>query len=438
MRTFRGGIHPKGNKKPTEKKPIVDLAPPKELIFPLSQHIGAPSTPCVKAGDSVLMGQKIADANGFISANLHSSVSGTVKGIEKRLHPNGMVMECIVIENDGADTLAPELLQPERDYKKLTPKELLSIIQEAGIVGMGGAGFPTHAKLSPPPEAKIDYVIVNGAECEPYLTSDCRAMLETSQEIVKGLAIILQIFSLREGYIAIEDNKPEAILKMKEAAKAFTDAAIHIVPLKTKYPQGAEKQIIRAVTGRKVKPETLPWQNGCIVSNIDTVASVYRAVVTHKPVITRIVTMGGDALRYPKNFRVRIGTPFSYMIAESGGTCKDAKKIIMGGPMMGLAVPNSDVPVVKGTSGILVFREKEAMLTAESPCVRCGKCLFVCPMNLQPNLMDMAARRNDFGTLSKLHIQDCMECGSCAFVCPSKRRQVQQIKVAKIKMRNQG
>jgi len=438
MRTFRGGIHPKGNKKQTASKPIVDLAPTEELVYPLSQHIGAPAVPCVKAGDSVLMGQKIAEANGFISAHIHASVSGKVKAIEKRLHPNGVVMECIVLENDGLDTPVPELLEPECDYKKLSPKELLAKIQEAGIVGMGGAGFPTHAKLAPPPEAKIEYVIVNGAECEPYLTSDYRAMLETPEEILTGLSIIMQIFSLKVGYVAIEDNKPDAIATMTKAAKQFNDVDIRIIPLKTKYPQGAEKQIIRAVTGRKTKPETLPWQNGCIVTNIDTAASISRAVVKHKPVLTRIVTLGGDALLHPMNYRVRLGVPFSSLIAASGGVSSEPEKIIMGGPMMGLAVPNAEVPVVKGTSGILLFGKERAYLEQEKPCVRCAKCLYVCPMNLQPNLLDRAAREDDFAALKKLHIVDCMECGSCAYVCPSKRRQVQQIKVAKVKLRTKA
>lgn len=251
MRTFRGGIHPNSQKTLTRAKPIVDLAPSSELVYPLSQHIGAPAAPCVKVGDSVLMGQKIAEASGFVSAHLHASVSGKVKAIEKRLHPNGSVVECIVIENDGQDTPDPALLLPPRDYHSLSREELLTIIREAGIVGMGGATFPTHVKLSPPEEARIDYVIVNGAECEPYLTSDHRAMLETSLEILEGLAIILQIFGLSEGYIGIEDNKPDAIAHMKAAAAEFTDKKIHIVPLKTKYPQGAEKQLINAVTGPK-------------------------------------------------------------------------------------------------------------------------------------------------------------------------------------------
>lgn len=436
MRTFRGGVHPEGNKKATCGKPIVELTPPAELIYPVSQHIGAPAVPCVKAGEKVLMGQKIAEAAGFVSANIHASVSGTVKAIEKRLHPNGTVVECIIIENDGLDTPFPALMEPERDYKTLSAKEIVDIIQDAGIVGMGGATFPTHVKLSPPPEAKIDKVIVNGAECEPYLTSDHRAMLETPDEIIKGLAIMLHIFGLNEGYIGIENNKPDAIVKMKEAAKAFSDKKINIVPLKTKYPQGAEKQLINAVTGRKIKPGQLPWQIGCIVSNIDTVASISRAVIQRKPLVKRIVTLGGTAIKNPVNYRTRIGTPFSYLIEQSGGLVAEPKKALMGGPMMGTAVPNLDVPVIKGTSGITVFDEKGAWLDRETACVKCSKCLYVCPMNLQPNLLDLASRNDDFEKLDKLNIMDCIECGSCAFICPSRRRQVQQIKVAKVKMRN--
>ena len=436
MRTFRGGVHPNSQKGATCAKPIVDLKPPEVLVYPLSQHIGAPAVPCVKTGDTVLLGQKIAAAAGFVSANIHASVSGKVKSIEKRLHPNGSYAESIVIENDGQDKAEPGLLQPERDYKKLSPKEIIGLIQEAGIVGMGGATFPTHVKLSPPDTAKIDYVIINGAECEPYLTSDHRAMLETPEDILTGLAVMLQIFGLTEGYIGIEDNKPDAIANMKAAAGHFKDAVVHIVPLRTKYPQGAEKQLISAITGRKVKPGQLPWQVGCIVSNIDTSASIMRAVVKNQPLIQRIVTIGGDALKNPMNYRVRTGTPFSYILEQSGGFAQEPKKVLMGGPMMGMAVPNLDVPVIKGTSGILAFGEKAARLEQELPCVRCAECLYVCPMNLQPNLLDKMSRADNFDALEKLHISDCIECGSCAFVCPSKRRQVQQIKVAKVKMRN--
>ena len=435
MKTFHGGIHPGDHKEATNKKEIVNLTPPSELIFPLSQHIGAPAKPCVNIGDNVCMGQKIAEADGFVSANIHSSVSGTVKAIEKRLHPNGLPTMSIVIENDGLDTEAAPIEGYGEDYEKKSPKEIIDIIKEAGIVGMGGATFPTHVKLSVPDEAKIDYVIVNGAECEPYLTSDHRAMLETPNEIIGGLLVLMHIFGLKDGYIGVENNKTDAIAVLEKEASLVKDKNIHIVTLKTKYPQGAEKQLINAVCGRKMAPGTLPWQVGCIVNNIDTCASTYRAVVKGMPLTTRIVTLGGNALKNPMNYKVRIGTPFSYVIEQSGGLSEPAEKVLMGGPMMGLSVPNVDVPVIKGTSGILALPAKEAKLDRESPCIRCAKCVYVCPMSLQPNLLDSAARLHDIDKLKKLNVTDCIECGSCAFVCPSKRRQVQQIKIAKVKLR---
>ena len=438
MKTFHGGVHPNSNKSATASKQVVVLAPPEELIFPVSQHIGAPAVPFVKAGDSVLMGQKIAEANGAVSANIHSSVSGTVKGIEKRLHPNGTYTDCIIIENDGLDTPTEKMLSNPRDYKNMSKEEILDEIREAGIVGMGGATFPTHIKLTPPPEAKIDYVIINGAECEPYLTSDHRVMLEAPETVITGLAIVLKLFDLKEGYIGIEDNKPDAIAHMKKTAEKYSDVKINIVPLRTKYPQGSEKQLINAVTKRKLKPGQLPWQVGCIVMNIDTVASVRRIIEKNRPLIQRIVTVSGDAVNAPGNFLVRIGTPFSYVLEQSGGFSQEPKKVLMGGPMMGLAVPNTNVPVIKGTSGILALGEKSAKLEEENSCIRCGKCVFACPMSLQPNLLDMYSRNDDFENLNKLNISDCIECGSCAYVCPSKRRQVQQIKVAKVKLRNKA
>lgn len=436
MNTFHGGIHPDGHKTATASKPIRDLKPPAELVFPVSQHIGAPAKPYVKVGDRVLMGQKIAEAGGFVSANIHSSVSGTVKAIENRLHPNGISTECIIIENDDLDEKAAPLENSGGDYTKKTPAEIIDIVREAGIVGMGGATFPTHVKLSVPKEAKIDHIIINGAECEPYLTSDHRAMLETTDDIIGGILILMHIFGLNDGYIGIEDNKPDAITHMTDAAKKVTDKNIHIVPLKTKYPQGAEKQLIFAVTGRKMAPGTLPWQSGCIVNNIDTCASIFRAVANGEPVIRRIVTLSGDAIASPSNLRVRLGSPFSYLIEESGGFNQDPGKVLMGGPMMGMAVPNTSVPVIKGTSGIVVLGAESSKFEQESACIRCAKCVYACPMNLQPNLLDMAARRDDMCTLEKLYINDCIECGSCAYVCPSKRRQVQQIKTAKAKLRD--
>ncbi len=435
MRTFRGGIHPDGHKSETQGKPIVELAPPEELIYPVSQHIGAPATPIVKVGDHVLMGQKIAEASGFVSANIHASVSGTVTAIEKRLHPNGIPTQSIVIKNDGLDEIAEPFKNSGKDFKTRSAEEIIEIIKEAGIVGMGGATFPTHVKLSVPTEAKIDHIIINGAECEPYLTSDHREMLENPAEVITGLRIMMHIFDLKDGYIGIEDNKKDAIETMKKAAKCVDDAKIHIIPLKTKYPQGAEKQLIYAVCKRKMPAGTLPWQVGCIVNNIDTCAAVYRAVVKGSPLTERIVTLGGDAIKTPMNYRVRIGTLFSYLIEQSGGVNYEIKKALMGGPMMGTAVPNINVPVIKGTSGIVAFGDKSAWLDKETACIRCGKCVYVCPMNLQPNLLDMYARENNAQMLNKLSLTDCIECGSCAFVCPSKRRQVQQVKIAKTRLR---
>lgn len=435
MKTFKGGIHPDAHKKATERKSITELSAPQELIFPLSQHIGAPAQPCVSVGKAIRMGQKIAECDGFMSANIHSSVSGTVKAIEKRMHPNGLPTMSIIIENDGLDTPAEPIKGCGEDYEKKNPAELIEMIKEAGIVGMGGATFPTHVKLSVPDEADIKYIIINGAECEPYLTSDHRAMLETPKEVLGGLLIMMHIFGLKEGYIGIENNKPDAINLLKKEAAAITDKKINIITLKTKYPQGAEKQLIYAVTGKKMPPGTLPWQSGCIVNNIDTSASIYRAVVKGMPLMSRIVTLGGSMLKSPMNCLVRIGTPFSYVLEKSSKSDEKISKVLMGGPMMGTAVPNTSVPVIKGTSGIIAMSGKEAAFDSESVCIRCGKCVYACPMNLQPNVLDSAARVNDVEKLEKLNINDCIECGSCAYVCPSKRRQVQQIKVAKAKLR---
>ncbi len=435
MRTFKRGIHPGDNKERSNKKEIILLDPPKELVFPMSQHIGAPAKPCVSVGDKVLMGQKIGEADGYMSANIHSSVSGTVVAIEKRLHPTGIPVMSVVIENDGLDTKAEPIKGCREDYENLSPQEMIDLIKEAGIVGMGGATFPTHVKLSVPEEAKIDKIIINGSECEPYLTSDHREMVERPQKVLGGLLILMKIFGLDEGYIGVENNKADAIKILKKEAAKHPDKKIHIVTLKTKYPQGSEKQLIYAVSGRTMPTGTLPWQVGCIVNNIDTCFSIYRAVTQGKPVTMRVVTISGDAVKDPANYRARIGTPFSYLIEKSGGLLTEAGKVLMGGPMMGTAVPNIDVPVIKAASGITVMSEEAARLDDESPCIRCAKCVYACPMGLQPNLLDLAARKHDIDNLKALGVNDCIECGSCAYMCPSKRRQVQQIRVAKIKLR---
>ncbi len=434
LKTFRGGVHPNDMKAPTANKKIVELDPSQEMVYPMTQHIGAPAKPIVKVGDFVYAGQKIAEAGGFVSACIHATVSGTVKAIEKRMHPNGLFVESIVIDDDGQDSIYPELRGCE-DYTKLSKDELVNIIKEAGIVGLGGATFPTHVKLSPPSEANIDYVIVNAAECEPYLTSDYREMLESPEQVIGGLKILMHMFNLKDGYVGIEDNKEVAIETMTAIAAKEKNLDIHIKTLKTKYPQGGEKQLINAITGRKVGPGQLPWQVGAIVCNVDTCRAIFQAVRRGLPVMTRIVTTGGDCVNNPGNYKVRVGMKLRDIIEQTGGFSKQPSKVIMGGPMMGMAISSLDVPAVKGTSGLMAFGEEHAYGADETACLRCGKCVYVCPMNLLPNRLDEAARADNYDALEKLNINDCIECGSCAYSCPSKRRQVQQIKVAKVKLR---
>lgn len=431
--TFRGGIHPDAMKEETKDKPIVDIDAPQLMIFPMVQHLGAPATPIVQVGDEVKVGQKIAEASGYVSANIHSSVSGTVKEIKPSLHPNGTEVECIFIENDGRYEVVEGL--KGYDYRELSPKEIVDIVREAGIVGMGGACFPTHVKLNVSDDKRIDYVIVNGAECEPYLTSDHRQMLENPKDVITGLKILMKIFGLTTGYIGIEENKPDAIEVLQNAASLDGEADIRIVTLKTKYPQGSEKQLIDAITGRKIPPGKLPADVGAIVDNVDTVASICRAVTKGRPLISRIVTVAGDCIGNPVNFRVRIGTPFNYIVEKAGGFKKEPRKVIMGGPMMGIAQISLDTPVVKGTSGLLAFGRKFARAQEETTCLRCGKCVEICPMRLVPLEINNAYKRNDFDALMKLNVMDCIECGSCSYICQSSQRVVQNIRIAKAKIR---
>lgn len=429
VRTFRGGVHPNDMKADTCMKPIIDLIAPKTLVFPLRQHIGAEAVPCVSVGERVLMGQKIAEANGNVSANIHSSVSGTVTAIEPRPHPLGTDTMAIIIENDGRDEKCADIKTRKAD--KLSPGELVDIIREAGIVGMGGAAFPTHVKLSPPKGKKIEFAIVNGAECEPYLTSDHRAMLETADEVIEGLIIIMRIFGLKKGYIAIESNKPDAISHMRSRAALRSDAEIEVVELKTKYPQGSEKQIIDAVAGRKVPPGGLPMDVGAIVDNIDTCAAIARAVNCGEPLMRRIVTVGGDCVENHANFRVRIGTDFEYIL-EKCSLKEEIETLIMGGPMMGIAQSRTDVPVIKGTSGILAFKKAKAV--HHTSCLRCGKCVGACPMHLMPNVLKSAVLNEDLEKLKKLNISDCISCGSCSFICPAGQNPLGDIKTGKEKL----
>lgn len=421
--TFLGGIHTYEGKDLTMDKPTVKLLPKGDLVFPLTQHIGAPAKPIVAKGDKVLVGQKIAEASGKISANIISSVSGTVKVIEKRLTVHGEMVESIVIENDN-EYKAIEGFGQDRDYTKLSKSQIRDIIKEAGIVGLGGAGFPTHVKLTPKDDSKIDYVIVNGAECEPYLTSDYRMMLEEPEKIVGGLKVMLRLFDRAKGIIAIEDNKPEAIKIMKQLTE--NEPNIEVRPLKTKYPQGAERQLVYVTTGRKLNSHKLPADVGCIVDNVDTVIAIYMAVAKSTPLIRKIVTVSGNAVKNPQNFNVCIGIDYWEILQAAGEFIERPEKIISGGPMMGVAMYSCNVPVMKTSSALLGFLKDEAAYE-ESPCIRCGKCHEVCPMRLMPTKLAEVAKRSDKESFVKLDGMECCGCGCCTYICPAKRNLNQPI-----------
>lgn len=426
-KTFKGGAHPYDGKKMSRECPIEILNPGDTLVYPLSQHIGAMAKPLVKAGDRVLVGQKIAEKGGFISANIHSSVSGTVKAIEKRLVATGGMVDSIIVENDGMYEEAAPIFSGNPD--ELSKDEIIKIIEEAGIVGMGGAGFPTNVKLSPKNADIIDSIIVNGAECEPYLTSDYRRMVEQTDKLVKGLKIVLKIFPDAKGYFGIEDNKPEAIEALLKATE--NEDRIEVVPLKTKYPQGGERSMIYAVTGRKINSKMLPADVGCIVHNVDTIYAIYNAVYNGKPLIERIVTITGDAVRTPKNFQVRIGTSFRELIDAAGGFTTEPEKIISGGPMMGFSFFNIDVPVVKGSSSLLAFIKDDVSHEEPSACIRCGRCAAACPEHLLPMKLAALAGQNEPEEFKKFGGMECVECGCCSYVCPAKRQVTQSVRSMK-------
>ncbi len=426
-KTFKGGAHPYDGKKMSRECPIEILNPGDTLVYPLSQHIGAMAKPLVKAGDRVLVGQKIAEKGGFISANIHSSVSGTVKAIEKRLVATGGMVDSIIVENDGMYEEATPIFSGNPD--ELSKNEIIKIIEEAGIVGMGGAGFPTNVKLSPKNADIIDSIIVNGAECEPYLTSDYRRMVEQTDKLVKGLKIVLKIFPDAKGYFGIEDNKPEAIEALLKATE--NEDRIEVVPLKTKYPQGGERSMIYAVTGRKINSKMLPADVGCIVHNVDTIYAIYNAVYNGKPLIERIVTITGDAVSTPKNFQVRIGTSFRELIDAAGGFTTEPEKIISGGPMMGFSFFNIDVPVVKGSSSLLAFIKDDVSHEEPSACIRCGRCAAACPEHLLPMKLAALAGQNEPEEFKKLGGMECVECGCCSYVCPAKRQVTQSVRSMK-------
>lgn len=422
--TFLGGIHPYDGKDISKDKPIKEVLPKGDLVYPLSQHIGAPAKPIVEKGDYVLTGQKIAEAGGFVSAPIYATVSGTVKAIEPRRVVTGDSVMSIIIENDN---LYKEVeYAPVKPLEDMTKEEIIEKIKEAGIVGMGGAGFPTFIKLSPKEPGKIDYVIANCAECEPYLTSDYRRMLEEPEKLVEGLKVSLKLFDNARGILAVEDNKPDCVEILKKLTK--DEPKISVKALKTKYPQGAERQLIYAATGRKINSSMLPADAGCVVNNVDTIVAIYHAVIEGKPLMNRIVTVTGDAIEEPRNFIVRIGTNYHELVEEAGGFKKEPVKIVSGGPMMGFALFDLDVPTTKTASALLCLTQDDVSNMEPGACINCGRCVEACPSRIVPKLLsDYAQNYNEEAFLSHDGME-CCECGCCSYVCPAKKPLTQTIK----------
>ena len=422
--TFMGGVHPYDGKDLSKDRKIKEVLPKGDLVYPLSQHIGAPAVAIVKKGDRVLVGQKIAEAGGFVSAPIYATVSGTVKAVEPRRVVTGDNVMSIIVENDGQYEEAERF--PVKELADYTREEIIERVKEAGVVGMGGAGFPTFIKLSPKEPEKIDYCIVNCAECEPYLTSDYRRMLEEPEKVISGLKIIMSLFDKAHGILAIEDNKPDCIELFKRLTK--DDTTISVKALKTKYPQGAERQIIYATTGRAINSSMLPADAGCIVDNVDTVVAIHHAVIEGKPLMERIVTVTGDAIAKPRNFKVRIGTNYHELVEEAGGFKKQPEKIISGGPMMGFGIFDLDVPTTKTASALLCLTHDDVSAMEPTACINCGRCVEVCPGRVVPKMLaDYAENYNEEAFLAN-NGMECCECGCCSFVCPAKRTLTQSIK----------
>ena len=433
LKTFKGGVHPYDGKALTENCAVRRLeSKSKEFIFPLAQHIGSSSRPIVAEGDRVLVGQRIGESRAPISADLCSSVSGVVKVIEPRMTVSGELLESIVIVNDGLYETV-ETFGVERDVDKLTKDEIRNIIKEAGIVGLGGAGFPTHVKLAPKDDSKIDCIVVNAAECEPYITADYRTMLEEPEKVLDGINIILSLFENAKAVIAIENNKPEAINLLKRLTEGTKTS---VMTLKTKYPQGAERMLVDAATGRKLTHRMLPADMGCLVVNVATAAAISDAVRFGIPLIEKTVTVTGDAIKTPSNFRVRIGSSQVEMIEAANGFNCEPEKLISGGPMMGTAMYTAEVPVMKTTSCILAMSEDAVAANEPSNCINCGMCTRVCPEKLLPLRLMVAADMHRLDDFEKFNGMECIECGSCTYVCPAKRRMTQSFKYCKHAIRN--
>lgn len=457
MKTFKQGIYLRENKELSEEQRIRRVSPPPKVILPLAQHIGAPCESLVKKGDLVKKGEKIADSDSFVSSPIHASISGKVTSIEKMPHPVGGGATAMVIEREDGkeegqirdeDSGGGEVWEKENkelEISSLKAEDILGKIREAGIVGLGGAAFPTHVKLSPPKDKPIDTIILNGCECEPYLTGDHRIMLERTEDCIYGLKIIIKAVGAKSGYVAIEKNKPQAIALFREKLKDESD--IKVVPLKTKYPQGGEKMLIKAILNREVPWLTsngaasrpgLPMDVGVIVNNVGTAVAIAEAIKWGRPLLERVVTITGSAVKNPSNLLVSLGTPFSHIIDECGGFKEDVGKIIMGGPMMGISQYTLDIPVVKGTSGILVLTKREAVLREEKACIKCARCIDHCPMGLLPTTLIRLVKGERWDSLKEYNINECIECGCCSYVCPSKIPLVHFIKLGKIQIQKKA
>ncbi len=423
---FSGGVHPP-EEKLTRQLPIEEMPPPKRAFIPLSQHIGAPSKAIVEPGDKVKIGTKLSEASGFVSAPVYSSISGVVVAIKDYPHTLGRSMPTIEIEADGEDNW-DKSGKPRADFGNLAPDEIKTIIQEAGIVGMGGATFPTHVKLSPPKEKPINALIINGAECEPYLTADHRVMLEMPKEVLSGTKLIGKVLGVEKIFVGIENNKMDAVDALKSA---LNDTEIEIVPLKVQFPQGAEKQLIKTLLNKDVPSGGLPMDVGVVVQNVGTAVAVHQAVALGRPLIDRVTTITGPGIKNPKNLRIRIGTPILDVIEYCGGLSGDIEKVILGGPMMGLAQYDLSVSIIKGTSGILLMTDDQLDVTSQGPCLRCGNCVTVCPMKLAPLVYARYTQLGMFDEAENANVMDCIECGCCAYECPSHIPLVQYAKYAK-------
>ncbi|MCK8826185.1 electron transport complex subunit RsxC [Natroniella acetigena] len=425
---FQGGVHLPYNKELAKGKPITEVSLPQEIVIPLSQHIGAPCEPLVEVGDKVKAGQKIGDSSQFVSAPVHASLAGTVEAIEPRPTSSGKVESIVIKVEQNQEGIS---YQQKRDVTKVNKGEIIKAVKEAGIVGMGGASFPTSVKLSPPEDKPIDTILINGCECEPYLTCDHRMMLEQGEELIAGVKLLLKVVGAKKCCIGIEDNKPDAINHLKKLAD---DSRIEVQAVPTEYPQGSEKQLIKTAFDKEVPSGALPFEVGVLVQNIGTAIAVYEAVAYDKPLMERVVTVTGQNIKNPANLLVKVGTSVRHLIKECGGFIENETKVVLGGPMTGTALSNLSAPITKGGNGVIALPSRMVKGSGDLPCMRCGSCVEKCPMQLYPNKLSILVEENDYNQVENLGPLDCVECGICSYVCPSKRPVVQQIKKAKVKI----